>query len=423
MTVNWALDPRLVGGQRSESNRGSAAIISLLSHLSIDAASSHKQDKSQASGALPTGQQSSEDTRERDSSTTASEAIKPAKQYERHDLLRAIERQDHETIIAIRNSNFDLLIDSAPGASASAPAQTPLGYAISLGPKWAGTQIVLTGALSKFVNSLPDPEEMAELANAIEGGAAGGAGKKRRMEYDPRTMGRLRKLRGNLKLAVDHSLATSQSGLLASYVQVLLISGGAAFIDDSVSSLRNSIHSLYGTSSSRPGSSMIISSTHSPTNESRTYVLQFVNEGLKKRERVAAVHDLVENATGDLVLMALWEVVRLTSQEVSAISASSASVDSSLLEDLSSPLPPYFLARDDRITGAFLERLNSLARLLDSPNCTVKRRGTEWTRTRGVAEELEGGSGRVRRFESAERVSVIERALGGSRLGGERGGD
>lgn len=209
-------------------------------------------------------------------------------------------------------------------------------------------------------------------------------------------------------------------------MQVLLISGGAAFIDDSVSSLRTSIHSLYGTASSRSGSSTIIPSTHSPTNESRTYVLQFVNEGLKKRERVAAVHDLVENATGDLVLMALWEIVRLTSQEVATLSSSSSSstsVDPSLLEDLSSPLPPYFLARDDRITGAFLERLNSLVRLLDSPSCTVKRRGTEWTRTRGVAEELEGGSGRVRRLESAERVSVIERALGGSRLGGERGGD
>lgn len=202
--VNWALDPRLVGGQRSESNRGSAAIISLLSHLSIDAASSQKQDKSQASGALPTGEQISEDDdRGRDMAANTGEGVKPAKQYERHDLLRAIERQDHETIIAIRNSNFDLLIDSAPGASTSAPAQTPLGYAISLGPKWAGTQIVLTGALSKFVNSLPDPEEMAEVANAIGGGAEGALGKKRRMEYDPRTMGRLRKLRGNLKLAVE----------------------------------------------------------------------------------------------------------------------------------------------------------------------------------------------------------------------------
>lgn len=208
-------------------------------------------------------------------------------------------------------------------------------------------------------------------------------------------------------------------------MQVLLISGGAAFIDDSVSSLRNSIHSLYGTSSSRSGSSTIISSTHSPTNESRTYVLQFVNEGLKKRERVAAVHDLVENATGDLVLMALWDVVRITSQEVATLSSSSssASVDPSLLEDLSFPLPSYFLARDDRITGAFLERLNSLVRLLDSPNCMVKRRGTEWTRTRGVAEALEGGSGRVRRLESAERVSVIERALGGNKVAGERGGN
>lgn len=203
MAVNWALDPRLVGGQRSESNRGSAAIISLLSHLSIDAASSQKQDKSQASGALPTGEQTSEDDRGTDLSAGTSDGVKPAKQYERHDLLRAIERQDHETIIAIRNSNFDLLIDSAPGASASAPAQTPLGYAISLGPKWAGTQIVLTGALSKFVNSLPDPEEMAELANAVGGAEGGGTGKKRRMEYDPRTMGRLRKLRGNLKLAVE----------------------------------------------------------------------------------------------------------------------------------------------------------------------------------------------------------------------------
>lgn len=90
--------------------------------------------------------------------------------------------------------------------------QTPLGYAISLGPKWEGTAIVLTGALSKFVNSLPDPEDVedhqtASIRNSDSVPPSKKTVARRRRKFqdelDPRTMARLRKLRGNLKLAVE----------------------------------------------------------------------------------------------------------------------------------------------------------------------------------------------------------------------------
>ncbi len=78
-----------------------------------------------------------------------------------------------ETILAIRNANFDLLLDlshsggpaakNSPAASAAGgSSNTPLGYAISLGKGWESVSIVLVGALSKFVNQLPDDEDEFE---------------------------------------------------------------------------------------------------------------------------------------------------------------------------------------------------------------------------------------------------------------------
>ena len=96
----------------------------------------------------------------------------------------------------------------------------------------------------------------------------------------------------------SHSLATDQTQLLSSYVQVLFMSSGTSFLIDSVTSLCSSLRTCL---SSPPG-------THAcdPISESREMILQFVNQGLKKRDKVAAVKDLVDNASGDLALMAAW---------------------------------------------------------------------------------------------------------------------
>lgn len=201
MQLNWSLDPKLVGGQRSEANQGNAAIVAFLQRLALE-----REQSGTASGSrskiLQGGGVTSDDDKSSDidhhMGSTAPAPTRPGRSYERHDLLRAIERQDHETILEIRNANFDLLLDAAPGTSSSSSAsasnamQTPLGYAISLGPKFTGTAVVLTGAMSKYVNTLPDEQVFLQSRT-----------KKTGQDFDPRTMERLRKLRGTLKLAVE----------------------------------------------------------------------------------------------------------------------------------------------------------------------------------------------------------------------------
>ena len=81
------------------------------------------------------------------------------------------------------------------------------------------------------------------------------------------------------------------------------MSSGTGFITDAVNSLCSSLRACF----SAQGAS---AANTSPTDEAREIILQFVNHSLKKREKVAAVSDLVDNAAGDLVVMALWELVR-----------------------------------------------------------------------------------------------------------------
>lgn len=206
MQLNWNLDPKLVGSERSEANQGYAAIVAFLQRLAAESAQSDNASGSnilKTTGAGSGGGSTGDDEEIPAGSNTLAQhtgsTARPIKTYERHDLLRAIERQDHETILEIRNANFDLLLDAAPGTSSSSSAssssnamQTPLGYAISLGPKFTGTAVVLTGAMSKYVNTLPDEQVFLQSRSRKTG-----------QEFDPRTMERLRKLRGTLKLAVE----------------------------------------------------------------------------------------------------------------------------------------------------------------------------------------------------------------------------
>lgn len=430
MDLEWKLDPKLLG-EREKGNRGKAAIVRLLSRLTVTEDENEKTvDQSQLSGALQDNERGGgADGGAGQASTSTKTASKPVHQYERHDLLRAIERQDHETILNIRNANFDLLIEVAPGAMTSSSgssslSQTPLGYAIALGPKFEGTQIVLTGALSKFVNSLPDPDDQAEITDVLDHSSSSGDRPRRRpqrVEYDPRTMNRLRKVKGSLKLAVDHSLATDQTRLLASYVQVSIMTEGSHFIQSTVSLLQSSIRSLIG--SSAPAHGQVISS-NDPLGEAQQAVLQFVSQSLRKRERVAAVQDLIDNATGDLVLMGLWELIKLTnaeSQEYEAMVKSGGELPPGLsLDDLTlltQSLPPYYFARDDRITSTFTSRVESLRRLLPSSTISSqkqqgqKRKDGEWKRAKEVGQRLSGHSGVRVRLESQERVEVLRQVL------------
>ena len=106
--------------------------------------------------------------------------------------------------MAIRDANFALLLGGDD-------ARTPLEYAISLGPEYERVSLFLAGALSRFVNNLPN-----EMQNA-----------------DPATLAVLRKVRANLKLAIDHSLGREQTSLVASYIQILVMAEGQQWVTQS----------------------------------------------------------------------------------------------------------------------------------------------------------------------------------------------
>ncbi|CAO1634453.1 unnamed protein product [Parajaminaea phylloscopi] len=460
MELNWNLDPRLLG-QQSEGNRGSATIVALLKRLAADSPALRRKRGTQATAPREQDSQGAGGDGGIAASSKTAEGVaeKPIKSYERHDLMRAIERQDHETILAIRNYNFDLLLDSAPGghgdaaatpgpsASSSAMMQTPLGYAISLGPKWQGTAIVLTGAMSKFVNSLPDPEEQVQQQEQEQQAQSSTPGARRRRrhfrdELDPRTMARLRKLRGNLKLAVDNSLATDQTSLLASYIQVLFMSEGLSFIHSSVDSLRNSV---------RNSTDLFACGAADPMSEAREMILHFVNAGLRKNSKrtstgsggssgatasgslgrgssvastsvdVASVQDLIDNAVLDLVLMAVWDLVQFrprrtnTTEQGGGASAVDDAVehDETVLCLITQPLPAYFFARDDRVTTQFCQRVQALQRYYLSTPGLSPPTTADWKKARQIEEQLTTSSKAPRRLESAERLQVVQEVLTG----------
>ena len=353
MDLAFRLDPKALG-ERTDANQGYLAIALLLSRLQLVA-------PSQLNASRPPGADVESDAANSGTAQRNKGSLAPPHRFETHDVLKAIDRRDVDALLAIRDANFDLLLDLSGGGAANSPAaaqaggstNTPLGYAISLGKGWEGVSIVLVGALSKFVNTLPDEDEGIEL--------------------DTRTLARLRKVRVNLKLAMDHSIATDQTRLLASYLQVLVMSEGTSFLLHAIADVQ---HALASRSSD-------------PVNQARTAVLQFITDGLRhKSDRVAAVRDYVDNATGDLILMAVWDLIKLPTGKAH---------ESSLTE----PLPLYFFARDERVTSHFIERVEALR---DTP---TRHTGVAKI-ARQLASNLQEGT---RRKTSRERLEIIKTRL------------
>ncbi|UZJ52241.1 hypothetical protein CBS101457_001561 [Exobasidium rhododendri] len=390
--LNWDLDARLVGGQRSDSNLGLARVFDLLGHISMipDGGSSDTNSKSvngdertyvDAEGKVVAAQDDEGVAWEGLNTLDAPDKGKASgtqkvfqRQYETHDLLRAIDKKDSQTILMIRDANFDLLLDlnqGGVGASmASGTINTPLGYCIGLGSGWEGTAIVITGALSKFVNNLPDEED--EITESKDGSQARKT-KRMRRELDPRTQSRLRKLRTSLKLAIDHSIAIDQTRLLSSYLQVLLMSTGQTFIRETIDSVHQALLTHF--SGSQISSTGTIMSSIDPFQVASQAITSFFTESLRTKsqskdvsQRIASVDDLIANCIGDFILMAIWqdvklhrkELARLEKDEQRAQTESKAEDDELLIE-----LPTWSFARDDRITTIFSEKIWNLQKLLD----------------------------------------------------------
>lgn len=131
--LNWSLDSKMLG-QRSEANRGMRAIVELLAQIHVSH-SSQWQERQQLAGQLSgaTGAKSEGDqgARSRKAKGEGGDAKGTEQRlnhaWETHDLLRAIDRKDHETILMIRDANFDLLLDLNQSGTSGNAASTPLG--------------------------------------------------------------------------------------------------------------------------------------------------------------------------------------------------------------------------------------------------------------------------------------------------------
>jgi len=208
------------------------------------------------------------------------------------EIFRAIERKDVMFIMEIRDRAFHLLLKKSGDA-------TPLVHAMRIGESHRDVTILILGALSRWVNHLED-SDMA----------------------DKKTKPLLKALRVNLKLAIDYGLQRSQSDLIASFMQTLIMSEGEKWVSGQASNTALALRA--GTAGK-------------PVHTAEQAVRHFATKELGKADLIAALEDYVANATADLLVMGAWSCV------LDVVSAE--------------PIPTYYFARDDRVFKAFQDRV------------------------------------------------------------------
>ncbi|KAF9226468.1 hypothetical protein BS17DRAFT_775671 [Gyrodon lividus] len=210
------------------------------------------------------------------------------------EVFRAIERKDIMFLMEVRDRAFPLLLRKTGDA-------TPLLHAMRIGQSHRDVAMILLGAFSRWINHLEDSEVQL-----------------------PKTRVILKALRTNLKLAIDYGLYKSQSDLIASFLQTLVMSEGDKWIRAQVSTVSLALRS--GTAGK-------------PVGTAAAAVRKFATKELSKADAIAALEDYVSNATADLLLLSAW---------------------STALESLEGQqIPFYYFARDDRVFKAFAERLDA----------------------------------------------------------------
>lgn len=217
---------------------------------------------------------------------------------EPYQIFAAVERRDITFLMEVRERDFELLMRKNGDV-------TPLLHAMRIGHQ--DVAIVLLGAFSRYVNNLQDDEISL-----------------------PRTKTRLKALRTNLKLAIDYGLQKSQSDLIASFLQTLIMSEGDKWVEAQVHSVAGSL---------REGT------VGKPVENAESTVRKFATKQLGKADVIAALEDYVANATADLLMMATWHCALDTIQ--------------------GEPIPTYYFARDDRVYKALTERLDQNKREID----------------------------------------------------------
>ncbi|OJA16993.1 hypothetical protein AZE42_00578 [Rhizopogon vesiculosus] len=210
------------------------------------------------------------------------------------EVLRAIERKDIMFLMEVRDRAFPLLLRKSGDA-------TPLLHAMRIGQSHRDVTILLLGAFSRWVNHLEDNEIGL-----------------------PRTRVTLKALRTNLKLAIDYGLYKSQSDLVASFMQTLVMSEGEKWIRAQVSMVSLALRS---------------GNAGKPVSTAEAAVRKFATKELSKADAIAALEDYVANATADLILLGAWAMA---------------------LESIEGEqIPFYYFARDDRVFKAFMDRVNA----------------------------------------------------------------
>jgi len=209
------------------------------------------------------------------------------------EIFRAVERKDIMFLMEVRDHAFHLLLRKSGDA-------TPLVHAMRIGESHRDVQIILLGALSRWVNHLED-SDMA----------------------DKRTKPLLKALRTNLKLAIDYGLQRAQSDLIASFLQTLIMSEGDRWV---VGQSHNVALTLKAGTEGKPVST------------AEQAVRKFCTKELGKAELIASLEDYIANATADLLVMGAWSCVLDV-------------VDGE-------PIPTYYFARDDRMFRAFQDRIH-----------------------------------------------------------------
>ncbi|KAF8165428.1 hypothetical protein B0H34DRAFT_689148 [Crassisporium funariophilum] len=207
-----------------------------------------------------------------------------------YEIMKAVEEKDIMFLMEVRDKAFPLLLQSSGG-------ETPLVHAIRTGNK--DVAIVLLGAFSRWVNYLEDGDIR-----------------------QPQTQSYLKALRVGLKLAINEGLAKSQSELIASFMQTLIMSEGDKWVWAQVSTVSRALSA--GTEGQ-------------PVQVAGAAVRKFATKELGRAELIASLEDYVSNATVDLLMMGAWSLV--------------------LQSVKGDQMPSYYFARDDRVYKAFVDRV------------------------------------------------------------------
>lgn len=217
------------------------------------------------------------------------------KPIEGHQVLQAIEKQDIVALSLMRDRDLGLLLRPVGHT-------TPLVYAMRLGPKHASIAIVLVGFFSRCVNNMTDAMLMQPQAQSI-----------------------LRSVRSNLRVAIQFGIQNQCTNLLASYLQVIVMSEGQTWIEQCATSI---------------GQTLVTSGARRALQVAADGVAQFVRHELSEETTNGALQDYIFNATTDLFLMGCLHAASQGERRV----------------------PTHYFARDERVLLAFKEAIELLER-------------------------------------------------------------